>query len=89
MKSSVIEGTWDELATHADELRRYPKLTLIVPEPAEETQPAPVPNQKMLDILQEIAERQKRRPHTSPVDTDRLIRQARAGGMYGLESSED
>ncbi|HZO87055.1 MAG TPA: hypothetical protein VFB38_01860 [Chthonomonadaceae bacterium] len=27
----VYEGTWEELSTHADEFRRYPKLTLIVP----------------------------------------------------------
>ena len=52
MKSSIIDGTWDELAAHADELLRYPKLTLIVPESEE---PAPAANQKMLDILREIA----------------------------------
>ena len=86
MKSSVIEGTWDKLAAHAEDLRRYPKLTLIVPESEE---PAPAVNQRMLDALNEIAEHQKGRPHTSPADTDRLIRQARAGGMYGLEPSED
>jgi len=27
----VIRGTWDELATHADELRNCGELTLIVP----------------------------------------------------------
>ncbi len=36
-QSKIIEGTWDELAVHADELRIYPKLTLIVP-PEEATQ---------------------------------------------------
>lgn len=27
----VYEGTWEELSTHAQEFRHYPKLTLIVP----------------------------------------------------------
>lgn len=27
----VYEGTWEELSTHAEGFRSYPKLTLIVP----------------------------------------------------------
>ena len=30
-QSRVYEGTWEELSTHAEEFRDYPKLTLIVP----------------------------------------------------------
>jgi hypothetical protein len=33
--AKIYEGTWDELATHAPELRTHPKLTLIVPQAAE------------------------------------------------------
>ena len=33
--SKVYEGTWEELSTHAEEFRHLPKLTLIVPAPAE------------------------------------------------------
>mgnify|MGYP000216639256 CR=1 FL=1 len=33
--AKVYEGTWDELAAHAPELRTHPKLTLIVPQTAE------------------------------------------------------
>jgi hypothetical protein len=29
--SRIFEGAWDELSKHADQLREYPKLTLIVP----------------------------------------------------------
>jgi hypothetical protein len=82
---AIMEGTWDELAAHADELRRYPKLTLILPEEA----PAPAPNRRMLDILDELGERQKDRPHTSAADTDRLIREARSGAMYDLDPRTD
>jgi hypothetical protein len=30
-QAKIFEGTWEELAAHADEFRSYPKLTLIVP----------------------------------------------------------
>lgn len=78
---AVMEGTWDELAEHADEFRRYPKLTLIVPDSEE---PTPPRNQRVLDMLAELAERHKNRPTTSPADTDRMIREGRSGGMYNL-----
>ncbi len=87
MKSSVIEGTWDELAARAEEFRRYPKLTLIVPGVPDED--APAANHRMLDILNELADRQKDRPFTSPDDTDRLLREARSGAMYGLDPVPD
>ncbi len=34
-KRKVYEGTWEELATHADELRGCSKLTLIVSDEAD------------------------------------------------------
>jgi hypothetical protein len=89
MKESIIEGTWDEIASHADDLRRFPKLKLIVPEEPEDTDVPVTPNQKMLDILAELRDRQKGRRYTSSADTDRLLREARAGGMYGLTPNLD
>jgi AbrB family looped-hinge helix DNA binding protein len=62
--------------------------------PGEEVQvsidriPAPTPNKKMLSILQGIQERHKDRPYTDPVDTDRLLGEARSGAMYHDESTE-
>jgi len=41
------------------------------------------PNEKMLAILKGIAESHKERPFTSGVDSDRLLREARAGAMFG------
>ena len=35
--AKVYEGTWDELAVYAPELRTHPKLTLIVPQSIETT----------------------------------------------------
>jgi hypothetical protein len=82
----VIEGTWDELAAHAEELRAYPKLTLIVP-PVEETSQV-APNEKALAALREIARRQEGRRHTDGSQTERIIREGRAGAMYGDDPSE-
>jgi len=51
MKTSVIEGTWDELAAHAEELRRYPKLTLIVPDSNGSLKaPKGTPGRDLLDL---------------------------------------
>lgn len=38
MTPRVLQGTWEEIAAHADELRRQQRLFLIVP--AEEDPPA-------------------------------------------------
>jgi hypothetical protein len=32
-QAKIFEGSWEELAKHADEFRAHPKLTLIVPDP--------------------------------------------------------
>jgi len=46
------------------------------------------PNTGMLAALQEIAERQKGRPHTDGSNTDKLLREARSGAMWGQDPGE-
>jgi hypothetical protein len=46
------------------------------------------PNEKMLAILRGIEESHKERSSTSGVDTDRLLREARAGAMFGYDPTE-
>jgi hypothetical protein len=29
--AQILEGTWDEIAAHASQLRKYDRLTLIIP----------------------------------------------------------
>ncbi len=43
------------------------------------------PNEKALEALREIARRQKGRRHTDGSQTDQLLRDGRAGAMYGCE----
>src|SRR5947208_10397190 len=82
---TVIEGSWDQLAARADELRKHRRLKLIVPDSEGESK---CPNQGMLDALTRIAERQKDRAESTAEHTDRLIRDARSGQMYGIDGSE-
>ena len=92
MAAKVLEGTWEEIAAHADELAGK-RLRVIVETDAPEAVESPnvgppnvgPPNEQMLGILRDIAERQKGRRYTSGEDTQELIRQARNGGMYGIE----
>lgn len=96
MAAHVLEGTWEEIAAHADELAGK-RLRVIVETDAAEAVETPnvgppnvgPPNEQMLGILRDIAERQKGRRFTSGEDTQKLIRQARNGGMYGLEPVDE
>ncbi|MDQ2688230.1 MAG: hypothetical protein M3Y28_10225 [Armatimonadota bacterium] len=83
----VLEGTWEEIKSHEHELTgKHLQLTVL----AEESRPAAVkPNEQMLAILREIAERQKDLPYTDGSDTIRLLREARAGAMYDLDPTDD
>ena len=45
------------------------------------------PNTKMLDALDEIARRQKGRRYTDASQTDKIIREGRAGAMYDCDPS--
>ena len=96
MATQVLEGTWEEIAARADELAGK-RLRVIVetdaPEAVESLNVGPPnvgpPNEQMLGILRDIAERQKGRHYTSGEDTQELIRQARNGGMYGIEPLDE
>ena len=91
MAQQVLEGTWEEIAAHADELVGK-RLRVVVDELPEADEPPNVgppnlgpPNEPALRMLRELEERQKGRPYTSGEGTQDLIQQARNGGMYGRE----
>ncbi|HZO90248.1 MAG TPA: hypothetical protein VFB38_18115 [Chthonomonadaceae bacterium] len=46
------------------------------------------PNEKMLAALAKIAELNEGRPFTDDSTTQRLLREARAGAMYGYDPTE-
>ncbi|MEK7830120.1 MAG: hypothetical protein AAB401_03495 [Acidobacteriota bacterium] len=54
-------------------------------EPAETV---PTPNYAMLEALRKVAERSKDMPYTDGKDSLKMLRQARAGAMFGYEPTE-
>ncbi len=83
MLEQVLEGTWEEILTHSDDLAgKQVRLTVI------EEAPAVQPNEAMLEALRKVAERNQGKPLTSGEDTQRMLREARAGGMFGYDPIE-
>jgi hypothetical protein len=56
--------------------------------PDEEALPPNEANDARLAALQRIAERQAKRPFTRSADTVAMLREARAGAMWGYEPAE-
>jgi hypothetical protein len=84
MESQLLfEGTWEELAAHAEELRHFKKLRLsaVPDEQTPEATPIP-PNERGLAILRQIAQHQQGRVSSSGEQTNRFIREGREGAMY-------
>ncbi|MFN0111262.1 MAG: hypothetical protein ACKVZH_20555 [Blastocatellia bacterium] len=83
MLEQVLEGTWEEVAQHADELvGKQVRLTVL------ENTPAVRPNEGMLEAMRLIEERSKDMAFTSGQDTVKILRRARAGEMYGYDACE-
>lgn len=84
MDEQVFEGTWEEVATHADEFAgKHVRLTVV-----EETPRPPSWLVARQEKLRRIAELRQGMPMTDGSDTQRLLREARAGAMYGYEPTE-
>lgn len=83
MLEQVLEGTWEEVAQHADELvGKQVRLTVL------EDKPATRPNEGMLEAMRRVAEIQANMPFTSGKDTLEILRRARAGEMYDYDPCE-
>ena len=91
MAHLVLEGTWEEIFAHADELTGK-RLKVLVEDVSETSQSPNIgppnlgpPNEAALRMLGELEKRQQGRRYTSGEETQDLIQQARNGGMYGRE----
>lgn len=81
----VYEGTWEEVAAHAEDFAgKHVRLTVV-----EEAPPKPEPNHALLELLHQTEELQRGMRFTDGSDTQRLLREARSGAMYGYEPIED
>ena len=87
MSRLVLEGTWEEIAAHADELAGKRLTVIVEPAAAGEEMDIPVvgpPNAGMLAALHEIEARQKDRQQTLGNSVE-IVRQGRTGPLYGME----
>lgn len=85
-----LEGTWEEIRAHDAELAgQRVRLIVLSPEEKEPEATQRRPNERMLAALREIEEIQRGMRFTpGGEETQRLIREARAGPMYGYEPTE-
>lgn len=82
MITNVLEGTWEEITRHADELRGHKVRVTIL------DSNVPQPNRKALEAMRRIEERQKDMPETDGTDSLKILRRARGGEMFGYESED-
>lgn len=81
MLDQVLEGIWEEITQHANEWAgKRVRLTVLEDDSTVRS------NEAMLAALREVKERSKDMPFTSGEDIQRLLREARAGAMYGYDS---
>ena len=81
METQTFEGVWEEVTQHANEFSgKRVRVTVL--------EPTPQPNEAMLMALRKVAERSKNMPFSDGEDSLQMLREARAGKMFGYESSE-
>jgi len=67
MGKRILEGTWDELAAHADELRGYKHLRLIIPEKASTPEEQGIDGPSLAEVLAPLLEEAKHIQREKPV----------------------
>ena len=85
MATQVLEGTWEEIAAHADELAGK-RVRVSVEEDA--PQAAVPPNMKMLNAMRAAEEIQRGMNPRPESDGVAIIREGRQGAMYGDDPAE-
>lgn len=82
MAQQIIEGTWEEILSRNGTLLRGKRVKVYIESEEEEESRVFLQNEKALSALEEVAKRQQGRRHTDGSQTERIIREGRAGGMY-------
>lgn len=78
MITQTLEGIWEDVARHAEELKgRRVRVTVF------EDEAVPQPNERALQIIQKVTEKQKEMRYTSGAETQTILRNARNGEMFG------
>ncbi len=81
METQIFEGVWEEVTQHASEFSgKRVRVTVL--------EPTPQPNEAMIMALRKVAERSKNMPFSAGEDSMQMLREARAGKMFGYDTSE-
>ncbi len=85
MAQQVLEGTWEEIAAHAEELSGK-RIKVIVETDVGAT--VLMPNRKMLDAMQAADEIQQGMNPKPESDGVAILREGRRGAMYGHDPAD-
>ena len=85
METQDLEGTWEEITRQASRfVGRKVRVTILEDEPIAK----PKPNEKALEAIRRVAERQKNMRETGGESSVDIIRRGRAGEMFGYDTDE-
>jgi hypothetical protein len=83
MTTQVLEGTWEEITRHAENLVGRKVRLLVL-----EDEVLPKPNQKALDVMQKVQDKQKDMRFTAGEKGVDIVRRGRAGEMFNNDSDD-
>ena len=84
----VLEGTWREVSRQAASVPPEQQVRLELVGGGNAPGPAKAPNRAMLDAMRAADEAQRGMSPAPDSDGVALIREARAGAMWGLDAGE-
>jgi len=83
MTTQVLEGTWEEITRHAKNLVGRKVRLLVL-----EDEDLITPNQKALDVMQKVQEKQRNMRFTGGEKSVDIVRRRRAGEMFSNDTNE-
>jgi hypothetical protein len=84
-----LEGTWEEIAAHAAELAgRRVRVTVLDAAENRQGVEAISPAERFAAAMRELESSDQDMPLTPGGDSVALVREARAGAMYGYDPAE-
>jgi hypothetical protein len=83
-----LEGTWEEILAHAPELAGHKVRLTVLDVEANGAGEEMTPAQRFAAAIRELEERDKEMPLAPVADSVAIVREGRAGAMYGYDPAE-
>lgn len=88
-QSQIFEGQWEDiLLRNSTQLKGQWVKVSVEAKNSDSTNQKILPNTQALAMLRDLAKLHESMRESDPAQTDRQIREARSGGMYGIEPTE-